>query len=650
MKKNLLMGLSALVLLGTVAGCVKPSTSSSQGGTPGTSAGSSAGGQQSTQPVSSATNPLAGTYDFTVWVSELAGVKELTEQQIDEFEAANPGIVINAKVEGVSEANSATNMIKDVESGADLFCFAQDQLSRLIQAGALNPLGEGTRAQVTELNDEISVAASTVGDYMYCYPLTSDNGYFMFYDKSVIQESSVGSLEAIIADCVAAGRKFSFELENNAWYNAAFFFATGCHSNWTADSEGNFTAVDDNFNSDAGLVALKGMSELLQSPCHVDSSNTADFGNAIPSAVVVSGTWNTSTAKQILGDNYAAAKLPSFEVDGKSYQLGSFSGNKLMGIKPQVDSYRTAVLQKLALHLTAEKAQLERFDLVGWGPSNKAAQQADRVKADPALSALAAQGAHAIPQGNIHGSWWDIAKSYAVVAGKEGGVTEAELKEALEKYEKSINGLLTMTEDQKMAFGVVGENAAGQLSWNTDIVMQQKPEGTYYTKDPILLAAGDKVKVRQGASWDVNYGTGNAFNGQDIVIEEKDAGWRYVKFVVKEGTTDNKDNASQAKVEITFEKVNPTYSWGVTGAFADVNWDKDVWMEYLGDNVHLSEPIAFKAGDQYKVRQGASWTNNYGANGFNGDQNFTIETAGTYRVKLTITGEQTATVELVPAE
>jgi hypothetical protein len=120
--------------------------------------------------------------------------------------------------------------------------------------------------------------------------------------------------------------------------------------------------------------------------------------------------------------------------------------------------------------------------------------------------------------------------------------------------------------------------------------------------------------------------------------------------VVKEGSVDTKENAAKAVVEITLEKYNPTYSWGVTGAFADVNWDKDVWMEYLGNNVYLSEPIVFAVGNEYKVRQGGSWTNNFGVEGFNAATNFKIETAGTYRVKLTLTGEQSATVELVPAE
>lgn len=640
MKKNFLMGLSALVLLGTVAGCVRPQPStSSQGGTPNTS---------SAAPTTSAANPLAGTYDIKVWVSETKGVKELTAEQIDEFEAANPGVVINAAIEGVSEANSATNMITDIESGADLFCFAQDQLARLVQVGALNKLGVAASEEVRTNNDDISVKAATVDGDLYCYPLTSDNGYFMYYDKSVIQESSLDSLEAIIADCEAAGKNFSFDLAGNGWYNAGFFFATGCHSDWTVDNAGKFTAVDDNFNSEAGLAALKGMRKLGSSSCHVGSASAADFGAAVPSAVVISGTWDSKTAQEILGDNFGATDLPSFEVDGKSYHLGSFSGNKLMGVKPQLDTKKAAVLQKLALYLTNEECQLERFDLVGWGPSNKAAQQADKVKNDVALSALAKQSAYAIPQPQIHGSWWDISKSYATVACKDNpAATDQELVDALAAYEKSIKGLFAMSEEETLAFGVVGENAAKTLSWETDTKMEQKPEGTYYSVDPILFAAGDKFKVRQGKSWTVNFGANNVMNGGNVEVTAEDAGYRYVKMVITSGTA---KDAAKATVEISLEKYNPTYSWGVTGAFADVNWDKDVWMEYLGDNVHLSEPIEFKVGDQYKVRQGASWTNNFGVEGYNAATNFSITEAGTYQVKLTITGEKTATVELVPVQ
>lgn len=451
---------------------------------------------------------LSGTYDITVWVSEVEGVSTLTEQQIDAFEEANPGVVINATVEGISEADAATQIVSDVESGADLYCFAQDQLSRLVQAGALNELGVKASETVRELNDAGAVAAASVNNKLYCYPLTSDNGYFMFYDKSVVKADHIDSLEEIIADCEAANKMFSFELEGSGWYNASFFFATGCKTNWTTNDEGGFTSVDDTFNSDAGLVALKGMQKLVKSSVYNNSSDTADFAAGVPSAVVISGTWGTTTAKTALGDNFAAAKLPSFTVDGKTYQLGSFSGNKLMGVKPQPQSEakKAAVLQQLALFLTNEDCQKERFDEFGWGPSNKAVQASDAVKADLALSALAAQSAYATPQGQIHGNWWDIAKTYATAAKTAALNDETALKAALTAYKAAIDGIFNMSDAVKNAFTVVG-NINGNDSWAQDLPMTESPEGTW-TSEAIDFLADDEFKVRQGKGWDVSFGDG----------------------------------------------------------------------------------------------------------------------------------------------
>ena len=79
---------------------------------------------------------LAGPYDITVWVAEKA--VDLTKAQIEKFNQTNElGIVFNATNEAVSEADAATQMITDVEAGGDLYCFAQDQFARLVQAGAL---------------------------------------------------------------------------------------------------------------------------------------------------------------------------------------------------------------------------------------------------------------------------------------------------------------------------------------------------------------------------------------------------------------------------------------------------------------------------------------------------------------------------------
>ena len=132
MKKILALLLTVGMVLGLFAGCGNSNTTPA-----GTAAAANPTAANPT--AAAAADSLDGTYDITVWVSEMAGVKELTEQQIKDFMEENPGIVINATIEGVTELDSATQMITSVEDGADLFCFAQDQLARLVQAGAWHP-------------------------------------------------------------------------------------------------------------------------------------------------------------------------------------------------------------------------------------------------------------------------------------------------------------------------------------------------------------------------------------------------------------------------------------------------------------------------------------------------------------------------------
>ncbi len=135
-----------------------------------------------TEPAPAAGNSaLAGEYNITVWVGESA--VELTKKQIEDYNNTNSdGIVFKADVHPVSEATSADQMLVDINAGADLYCFAQDQFARLVQAGALNPLGVKAAEAVIEANDPGVVAAATSGETRYAYPMTSDNGYCMYYD------------------------------------------------------------------------------------------------------------------------------------------------------------------------------------------------------------------------------------------------------------------------------------------------------------------------------------------------------------------------------------------------------------------------------------------------------------------------------------
>ena len=449
---------------------------------------------------------LAGTYDITMWVSEMDGVAEMTQEMIDAFELAYPGVVINAQIEGVTEADAGSKVVADVASAPDIYCFAQDQLARLVQAAALAGPGGDIAAKIVAENDAGSVAAASVAGTLYAYPMTSDNGYYMYYDTSIISEEDAESMEAIIAACEANGVKFRYALEN-AWYTASFFFATGCHSNWTMNEAGEFTSVDDDFNSAAGLAAMKGMQKLAQSTCY--DSNADIFTDA---GVVITGIWNANAAAEHFGDNLGATDLPSFEVDGTSYHLGSYTGNKLMGVKPQTDAKKAIVLSLLAQYLTNEECQMKRYELYQWGPSNLNAQASEAVQANASLAALAKQNGFGQPQGQIHGSWWDIAKVLGAEA--KNAADDAALQAALDNYKATIEGLFSMTEEQKNAWSVIGGICG--TSWDTDFAMTDNGDGTY-TSDPLELKAGEELKVRQGASWDVNFGV--EFNGANVVVE-----------------------------------------------------------------------------------------------------------------------------------
>ena len=446
---------------------------------------------------------LSGTYDVTLWVSEMDGVAEMTQEMIKGFEAANPGIKINASIEGVTEADAGSKVVADVATAPDIYCFAQDQLARLVQASALAPLGENAAA-----NDAGSVAAASVAGTLYAYPMTSDNGYYMYYNKALISDADAESMEKIIEICEQNNLKFRYALEN-AWYTASFFFATGCHSTWSMNEAGEYVALDDDFNSANGLIAMKAMQKLAHSPAY--DSNADIFTDA---AVVITGIWNATAAEEHFGENLGATDLPSFEVDGKSYHLGSYTGNKLMGVKPQADAKKAAVLSLLAQFLTNEECQSQRFAQFQWGPSNKAAQASEAVQANVSLAALAKQGEYGQPQGQIHGSWWDTAKVLGAEA--KAATSDADLQSALDDYDAANASVFSMSEDAKRAWTVIG--TVGNTNWDTDFTMTEGPENTW-TSVVIECKAGQEFKVRQGLAWDNNFGVNGEAGGANIVVE-----------------------------------------------------------------------------------------------------------------------------------
>ncbi|MBO5928465.1 MAG: extracellular solute-binding protein, partial [Clostridia bacterium] len=274
-------------------------------------------------------------------------------------------------------------------------------------------------------NIEGSVAAASIGDKLYAYPMTADNGYFLYYDKSVISEEDAKTLDGILAAAAKRGKKVLMDV-SNGWYISSFFLGAGCK--FGINEQGKQTC---DFNNDNGVAAGEAVKALCAHEAFItgeDAILTGGIGNTISAGI--SGTWTADAIKEKLGDNYAATKLPTFTLAGQQVQMKSFAGYKLMGVNAQTKRPKEAM--KLAEYLTNEANQLMRFEKRAMGPSNKKAAQNEKVKQNVALAALANQNAFGVSQANVLSSTWGPLEAFGTaMEGKNYTKTTKEYLDAM---------------------------------------------------------------------------------------------------------------------------------------------------------------------------------------------------------------------------
>ena len=336
---------------------------------------------------------LWGSQDDQVMLSEM----------VEGFKAANPEKSYEIELGVVGEPDTRARYLEDPTAAADVFAFANDQILDLVNAGALYEVTINKDA-IVAANVAGSIEAATVNGELYAYPMTADNGYFLYYDKSVIDEEAVKSLDGILAAAQAAGKKMFMDV-SNGWYIASFFLGAG----------GTLTVVDGvqvcDFNNEKGLAAGEAIKAFTAHEAFMtgdDAILTGGMGDTI--AAGVSGTWNADAIKEKLGDNYAAAKLPTFTAAGEQVQMSSFAGFKLVGVNSMTQYPEDAMA--LAEWLTNEENQLKRFEQRAMGPSNINVAQSEAVQANIALAALAAQANYAYSQKEVLGSYWTPAEAF----------------------------------------------------------------------------------------------------------------------------------------------------------------------------------------------------------------------------------------------
>ena len=379
------------------------------------------------------------TIKLTVWGAEED--QNLLKELTDKFQETYKDQTFDIQIGVESESTAKDTVLTDVEAAADVYAFADDQISDLVKAGALLKLDDYADAlqlagktldDVKAANVDGSIEAATVDGSLYAFPRAADNGYFLYYDSSVLTEEDVASWDSLLAAADKAGKKVGMTLASG-WYNASFFYGAGFTTELNEDGT---TAMDWNGTSAdgyTGVDVVKGMLDIAGNSAFMaiadgDISNQLASGNLV---ACVSGTWDGITAQNVYGDGYAATKLPTFKVGDAQVQQGSVAGYKFVGVNGYSENSGWAVL--LADYISNEEAQQAFFDQRESGPSNKNVAASDSVKENVALGALAQQAEFAQAQ-KVGGKYWDPAQTFGelIAQGTLSADDDAAIQEALD--------------------------------------------------------------------------------------------------------------------------------------------------------------------------------------------------------------------------
>ena len=145
--------------------------------------------------------------DLTLWCAETEEYQKVMAQLVDEFKASYPDVEFNITIGAESEANCKDDVLKDVESAADVFVFAD-----LVNAGALQSVDAAFTYDPRTANAASTVEAASVDGKLYAYPLTASNGYFLFYNSDYLTQEDVSSWDNLLAAAEKQGKTVGMEV------------------------------------------------------------------------------------------------------------------------------------------------------------------------------------------------------------------------------------------------------------------------------------------------------------------------------------------------------------------------------------------------------------------------------------------------------
>lgn len=252
-----------------------------------------------------------------------------------------------------------------------LFYATDSSIPNLIKNDLIYKIEEKKAKEIIENNVYVAQKGFEYKDCIYGYPTTIDNGYFLWYNKYFLNEKEASSLESILKIAKDNNASFYFDVANG-WYVNSFFMspqACGLQSiNYLKDKD-NKVYYNASWDDENGLEVAEYIQSVL-SPYYYD--NTLSIGSGMgpndkfahrKTIAVVSGIWSEKDFQTSLREDLAACKLPSFNINGKSYQMASFGSSKGYFVNNKKSEKEIQTANLLAQLLNSKDAQILRYQL-----------------------------------------------------------------------------------------------------------------------------------------------------------------------------------------------------------------------------------------------------------------------------------------------
>ena len=310
----------------------------------------------------SAEDPITAT--ITVWgpaEDQAEEYGEWLQKRCEAFNELHVNWDLTFEYGTCSEGDAGKTISQDPSGSADVYMFANDNLTSLIAANGISKLGGQTAEDVKKNNSQAIVDSVSVDGDIYGVPFTT-NTWFMYYDKSAFTEDEVKNLDTMIAK-----DKISFPI-TNSWYIASFYVANGCT---LFGEDGTDEAAGVDFEGDKAKAVTDYLVDLVNNPNFVSDADGSGLSGLRDGSVkaMFSGSWDASAVKEALGDNYGVVQLPTITINGEEKQMKSFSGSKAIGVNPNCEYPQVAVA--LARYLGSADAQKAHYELRNVVPCNE---------------------------------------------------------------------------------------------------------------------------------------------------------------------------------------------------------------------------------------------------------------------------------------